>query len=155
MTGRPLLAVGWLAALGLIAAALTAYLGGGFQHHFLLAVGSMALISVVHLTLFLYLRRSRHAIAALVSASGVEGEFAEVALAQARLLTPWLAGMVILLAAAALAGGAAYTNALPLWVHHVLVWLAIAGQAGTVFIESRVLAEHRALVAALNARLTA
>lgn len=155
MTGRPLLAVGWLAVLGLVAAALTAYLGGGFQRHFFLAVGSVALVLVAHLTLFLYLLRCRRAIAELVAASGLKPEFARAAREQPRRLTPWLGGVVLALAAAVVAGGAAYTNALPLWVHQVLIWLAIAAQAGAVGIESRVMAEHRALVAAINARLTA
>ena len=155
MTGRPLIAVGIVATLGLVAAALAAYAGVGFPRHLLLGVGAVALLLVAHLTLLVYLVRSRKVVIELVASAGLEPELASAADRQVRLLFPWLAGFALITVATIVAGGAAFTNSLPLAVHHALAWMAVAAQGAVVWIESRLMAEHRGLVAAINTRLTA
>lgn len=155
MMGRALLIVGSLATVGLVAAAVVAYLDQPFSFHLLLALLSSLLLLFSHCWIMFYLIGTGKAIKQAVAEHGLEPELvAETRLYKNRTF-PWIMLAMGLAMATFILGGGVYTQAVPSWVHHALFWVTLVAQLWTLWIEQQVLLANHRLMMGINQRLRA
>jgi hypothetical protein len=159
MMGRALLVVGWLATLGVVAAAAVGYAVGGerdrFELHVLLALVASLLLLFSHCWIMFYLIGTGKAIKRTVAEQGWEGELVAKTRDFKNRTGPALMLAMGLAMATFIVGMPVYTGVLPVWVHHALFYLALAAQGWALVREGAVLSANERLIRDLNRRLEA
>ena len=164
MMGRALLIVGAMATLGLAAAAVLGYffiqgpIGSEMykeemSRHVLLALFSCLLLLFSHCWIMFYLIGTGKAIKEAVNEHKLDPDLIEETKRyKNRSYPPLMLAMGLAMATFILGGGAA-TGTLPVWIHHVLFWAALAAQVRTLWIEKGVLDANEKLMADIDRRL--
>jgi MFS family permease len=158
MMGRALLIVGAMATLGLAAAAVLGYMltgpvGRDMSRHVLVALASCLLLLFSHCWIMFYLIGTGKAIKEAVNENKLDPDLIEETKRyKNRSYPPLMLAMALAMATFILGGGAA-TGVLPVWIHHVLFWAALAAQARTLWIEKGVLEANEKLMADIDRKL--
>ncbi len=158
MMGRALLIVGFMATLGLAATAVLGYLlvspvGSEMSRHVLVALASCLLLLFSHCWIMFYLIGTGKAIKDAVNENRLDPDLIEQTKAyKNKSYPPLMLAMGLAMATFILGGGAA-TGTLPVWIHHVLFWAALAAQLRTLWIEKGVLEANERLMADIDRRL--
>lgn len=159
MMGRALLIVGAMATLGLAAAAVLGYMlqgpaGSEMSRHVLVALASCLLLLFSHCWIMFYLIGTGKAIKEAVNEHKLDPDLIEETKRYKNRSYPSLMLAMALAMATFILGGGAATGVLPVWIHHVLFWAALAAQARTLWIEKGVLEANERLMADIDRRLT-
>lgn len=158
MMGRALLIVGAMATIGLAATAvlgytLTSMVGPEMSRHVLVALASCLLLLFSHCWIMFYLIGTGKAIKEAVNEHKLDPNLIEETKKyKNRSYPPLMLAMALAMATFILGGGAA-TGTLPVWVHHVLFWAALAAQVRTLWIEKTVLDANEKLMADIDRKL--
>ena len=158
MMGRALLIVGAMATIGLAATAvlgymLTSMVGPEMSRQVLVALASCLLLLFSHCWIMFYLIGTGKAIKEAVNEHRLDPNLIEETKRyKNRSYPPLMLAMALAMATFILGGGAA-TGTLPVWVHHVLFWAALAAQARTLWIEKAVLDANEKLMADIDRKL--
>ncbi|HEX4960865.1 MAG TPA: hypothetical protein VF173_08505 [Thermoanaerobaculia bacterium] len=160
MMGRALLIVGALSTLGVIAAAVVGYrLHGATDSnmplHVLIGLASSLLLLFSHCWIMFYLIGTGKAIKDAVKENALDPAFIEETKRFKNLSYPWLMLAMGLVMAAFIVGGGVATGSVPVWVHHLLFYLAIASQVYALWVEQRVLVGNERLMEDVDRRLAA
>jgi MFS family permease len=158
MMGRALLIVGVMATLGLAVTAvlgyrLTGMVGSEMSRHVLVALASCLLLLFSHCWIMFYLIGTGKAIKEAVNEHKLDPELIEETKRYKNRSYPSLMLAMALAMATFILGGGAATGVLPVWIHHVLFWAALAAQARTLWIEKGVLEANEKLMADIDRRL--
>lgn len=158
MMGRALLIVGAMATIGLAATAvlgymLTSMVGPEMSRHVLVALASCLLLLFSHCWIMFYLIGTGKAIKEAVNEHKLDPNLIEETKKyKNRSYPPLMLAMGLAMATFILGGGAA-TGTLPVWIHHVLFWAALAAQVRTLWIEKTVLDANEKLMADIERKL--
>ena len=158
MMGRALLIIGFMATLGLIAAAVLGYALHGptspdMPRHVLVALASCLLLLFSHCWIMFYLIGTGKAIKEAVKEHGLEPRFVEETKRFKNVSYPWLMLAMATAMATFILGGGAATGALPAWVHHALFYATVLSQGRALLLEKRVLVDNESLMAEIDRRL--
>jgi hypothetical protein len=156
--GRALLIVGAMATLGLATAAVFGYLlhgpvGPEMSRHVLVALASCLLLLFSHCWIMFYLIGTGKAIKEAVNEHKLEAELIEETKKYKNRSYPSLMLAMALAMATFILGGGAATGVLPVWIHHVLFWAALAAQGRSLWIEKGVLEANERLMIDIDRRL--
>lgn len=160
MMGRALLVIGWLATLGLAAAAGLGYaipvpeLTAARTHIFASLIATLLLV-FAHCWIFLYLLGTGRLIRKVVADYGLEDSLIEATRQLHRDLFPPLLTALGLTIATFVLGSGALAGGVPAWVHHGLFYATLVVQVRALWVEQRVLADNARRIAGLDARLAA
>lgn len=158
MMGRALLIVGAMATIGLAVTAVLGYflqgpVGPEMSRHVLVALASCLLLLFSHCWIMFYLIGTGKAIKEAVNEHKLDPNLIEETKRyKNRSYPPLMLAMALAMATFILGGGAA-TGVLPVWIHHVLFWAALAAQARTLWIEKSVLEANEKLMADIDRKL--
>lgn len=158
MMGRALLMIGAVATIGLAATAvlgymLTAPVGREMTRHVLVALFSCLLLLFSHCWIMFYLIGTGKAIKEAVNEHKLDPNLIEETKRyKNRSYPPLMLAMALAMATFILGGGAA-TGTLPVWIHHVLFWAALAAQLRTLWIEKIVLEANEKLMIDIDRKL--
>jgi 4-hydroxybenzoate polyprenyltransferase len=164
MMGRALLIVGAMATLGLIASAVFGYgldgpagrqVGPEMSRHVLVALASSLLLLFSHCWIMFYLIGTGKAIKEAVRDHGLDPAPVEDTKRFKNESYPWLLLAMGLAMATFILGGGAFTQAVPVWVHHGLFYLTLAAQARALQLEYRVLNQNERLIQRIDGELRA
>lgn len=154
MMGRTLLVLGWLAAMGLAAAAVFGYQaetgGAAMTPHILIAFFSSLLLLFTHSWVMFFLIGTGKAIREAVQRLHLEPQLIEDTKRFKNESYPWIMAALGTVIATFVLGGGAYAEAVPSWIHHVLFWVTAVVQVRTLLIEGRVLFENDRLMATID-----
>lgn len=153
---RALLTVGWLATLTYLATGAVGYLYGGSAGgdlHVLLALVASLLLLFSHSWIMFYLIGTGKAIKEAVAEHGLPAEWIELTKKFKNDCYPSMMLAMGLVMATFILGGGVERRVLPGWVHHALVYLALAAQIYSLRREHQALAGNRELMDEANRRL--
>jgi MFS family permease len=158
MMGRALLIVGAAATIGLAATAVLGYMltglvGPEMSRHVLIALASCLLLLFSHCWIMFYLIGTGKAIKEAVNENKLDPDLIEETKRYKNRSYPSLMLAMALAMATFILGGGAATQVLPVWIHHVLFWLALAAQVRSLWIEKTVLDANEKLMADIDRRL--
>ena len=158
MMGRALLIVGAMATMGFIASAVLGYTlaaptDADMPLHVLVGLASCLLLLFSHCWIMFYLIGTGKAIKEAVNEHKLDPDLIEETKRYKNRSYPSLMLAMALAMATFILGGGAATGVLPVWIHHVLFWAALAAQVRTLWIEKGVLDQNEKLMADLDRRL--
>jgi len=153
MMGRSLLIVGSLATLGLVGAAVLAYMDQPFIVHVGVALLASLLLLFSHSWIMFYLIGTGKAIKEAVLAHDLDRGSIEDTKVYKNRSYPWMMLAMGLAMTTFILGGGVYTGVIPHWIHHSLFWLTLAAQLRTLWIEQQVLVANERLMGKINQHL--
>lgn len=153
---KALLTVGWLATLTYVATGAVGYFYGGSAGgdlHILLALVASVLLLFSHSWIMFYLIGTGKAIKEAVAEHELPAEWIELTKKFKNDCYPSMMLAMGLVMAAFIVGGGVERRVIPGFIHHSLVYLALAAQIYSLRREHGALAENRRLMDEANRRL--
>ena len=122
---------------------------GAFARHFTMALVSTFLISLAHsMTMFFFIGTGKH-IKELVKEHGLGQEIIRETILYKSKLFPVMMAAIALTMAQFILGGGVHTKVLPVWLHHILAWLAFGSNVYCFLLETKYLVSNARLMSSV------